>query len=664
MHLLRILLLGLTLVLPKSVTASSGFLLVIGGGGEKFTDTSWEREPYQWAVDQSENRRVAIISFYSQSNALPDFFVSELEAAAAKNFLINSKQAADSQAIYDSLKTYDVIFLKGGDQYNYYQHYRGTLTEQAIREKFQQGGVICGTSAGLAVLGGVDYVAANASADPGEALENPLNRDITLENDFLPMIPGVIFDSHFAERGRFGRLLGFLASWEMETGENLLGIGVDDATALAIDTSMVATVYGTGAASFYRAVSPGTFGIDGQKLVADSVEVMQLLHHCSYDFSTGTTTGLETQLEYSRVGETGNYTVLISGGNDLTSNIPMLEALVNGTGSPDDPILIVTRSVPATALEFQEQMTQLGATRIELGAATLSMAFDESLRSTIENAGKILFIDLNTAELLAFMSNGPTGEALTDRIRSNGMVTAFVGGLGGLAGKVLVEGADIEGASYEGGMIFSEGLGLLSETVVLTNTWESSSLYENRATAVPYAMVTNSLLHGVWLSQGNYLKYSPANGKTYFQGFGTTPVMILKNKAIYGDISDQTSYGDGKDHPRMVAGFDRMTLALLSDTSSSLAGNAVFQTSTGEKTAGAFSQVYPNPVSGMLNLQSAGPAFPRILSMDGRVLWMGSSSGGSMAIPVDHLPDGLYILTLDTDFNTNQRLYKIQVKNR
>ncbi len=59
------------------------------------------------------------------------------------------------------------------------------------------GGVIGGTSAGLHILSEVLFTAQNGTVYPEEALEDPFNQYMTLEDDFLNLMPGLIFDSHF-----------------------------------------------------------------------------------------------------------------------------------------------------------------------------------------------------------------------------------------------------------------------------------------------------------------------------------------------------------------------------------------------------------------------------------------------------------------------------------
>ena len=55
------------------------------------------------------------------------------------------------------------------------------------------------------------------------------------------LVPGVIIDQHFAERGRIGRLLGAVAQ-----NPRVLGIGIDEDTAIEV-RGTVFTVIGAGA---------------------------------------------------------------------------------------------------------------------------------------------------------------------------------------------------------------------------------------------------------------------------------------------------------------------------------------------------------------------------------------------------------------------------------
>ena len=75
--------------LSCSYLFGQGKLLLIGGGGEKDSENSWNYAAYKWAVDHSANKRVAIVSYYDASDWLPNYFISQCGAINAKNFKID-----------------------------------------------------------------------------------------------------------------------------------------------------------------------------------------------------------------------------------------------------------------------------------------------------------------------------------------------------------------------------------------------------------------------------------------------------------------------------------------------------------------------------------------------------------------------------------------------
>ena len=118
-------------------------------------------------------------------DALPSLLKMLNEQSTAR-FDIDNSTLANSQAIYDSLMNYDVFFIKGGNQWDYYNTWNDTKVEDAIHDKFNQGGVIMGTSAGMAILSEVIFTAENGTVYPDDALTDPYNWiDIALDDDFL-----------------------------------------------------------------------------------------------------------------------------------------------------------------------------------------------------------------------------------------------------------------------------------------------------------------------------------------------------------------------------------------------------------------------------------------------------------------------------------------------
>lgn len=242
-------------MMVSSATASAqGWLAAIGGGTESNEPGAWSEAPYRWVVERSAGGTVVVLSANRETRWIPDYF-EQLGAADAFNLQIADADSADSSETADAILAADAVFIKGGDQWRYVRSWKGTRTEDAIREVYERGGVVAGTSAGAHVLSEVVFDARNGSVYPEEAVRDPFNRYMSLSDDFLGLIPGALVDSHFTRRGRLGRLLPMLARWRYDTGRAVLGIGIDERTALLVGPDLRAEVAGEGAVTFLRATA-------------------------------------------------------------------------------------------------------------------------------------------------------------------------------------------------------------------------------------------------------------------------------------------------------------------------------------------------------------------------------------------------------------------------
>jgi cyanophycinase len=628
------------------VHASSqpGRLLLVGGGAEKEGASSWSTPAYRWA---GEGKKVAIVGI-STGNLAP-YFMQRCGAARAKEFAIASHDSADSQATYDTLTSYDVIFFRGGDQYDYYNLYRNTKLQDAVIHVYSHGGTICGTSAGMHILSSVVFTAKYGSAYPDECIENPDNQRVTLASDFMDLVPGFIFDTHFAERGRFGRLVGFLANFMLNQGQAITGLGMDDMTCMTVDEQGLGTVYGTGCANIYQAGA--TYSLNGTKLLADTIHIVQLLQGCTYDFVTGESgySSLNRQINTSGLGESGNYTILASGSNLLSDNQAMLEDLVSNTGSSSSEILLLSGD-QTLAATFKTRLLELGATQVNIFTPNLQSGTDIDLGNHISQAPKILFLENSLPEFSSFLATA-NGELLQQRIKKENMITAFVGEDARLAGRTVVENYLTEYASYYAELTFVKGLSLLRNTVLMPDTYLNSDIYENTATAVPYAMARDTLKYGIWLTSHNYLKIAPVEGKVALTGYGTAPVMIIANAGTLAGFSSQTASGNTSTSPRMVAGFEQLNLALVDYTTPYIMGNihaAGIQNNDNKKPL----LISPNPVTGQLSLKWDSMEFEwEIISLLGNKLLQGIACSEQDQVDVSIFCPGLYIVKV-TDKQT------------
>lgn len=113
------------------------------------------------------------------------------------------------------------ILFTGGDQLRIASLLGDTPMEYRVREIYESGGVIAGTSAGASMMSDTMLV-------KGSSRESHRIGDLHLATG-LGLIRDVIIDQHFAERGRIGRLLGAVSQ-----NPRVLGIGIDEDTAIVV----------------------------------------------------------------------------------------------------------------------------------------------------------------------------------------------------------------------------------------------------------------------------------------------------------------------------------------------------------------------------------------------------------------------------------------------
>ena len=638
MYLPKILIL-LFIISAIRTYSQSGRLLLVGGGSEKNGAQSWSTPAYRWA---GEGKRVAIIGI--STGSLAPYFTQQCGAAFAKEFAVATRDSADSQVLYDTLMTYQVIFFRGGDQYDYYSKYRNTKLQDAVTILYNNGGTICGTSAGMHILSSIVFTAQNGTAYPDDCIENPNNSDVKLADDFMNLAPGFIFDTHFAERARFGRLTAFLANYKINKGIDITGIGMDDMTCMTVDTNGLGTVYGTGCANIYKKGS--TFKLNGTKLLADTVQIIQLLQGCTFDFATQEVTlaALNRQLNTAMLEETGNYTVLASGSNKLNENQGMLSELVTNTGLITDSVFLLTGN-ETLANTFKDKLIQLGAAGVNVFVINQEAGVNPDLTQKINSTHKILFVVNGTDMFMQFL-NSQNGVLLNQKVHGSGMISAFVGDDSRYAGKTVVDHYYELYASYYSELTFSKGMSLLRHTVIMPNTFYNSDMYENSATAVPYCMALDTLKYGIWLTNHNFMKYTPVNGKATLTGYGTAPVMVLQNAGSLAGFSTQSGTGSTSVKPRMVAGFEKLELSLTDDTSPFIMGNVSTSGNNYSPIENSF-KTSPNPTSDYLNLSVFIPIFEwEILDVSGKQILKGNSETETTRIPVSQLKSGMYIIRI------------------
>lgn len=183
--------------------------------------------------------------------------------------VIPGRDAASAPAVAEKIREASGIFIAGGDQATYINFWMGTPVQSALNDAIRRGVPLGGTSAGLAVLGEYAYTAQgdkpeDPNLDAKTAIADPFGPRITLVRGFvdIPILKGMITDTHFAARNRMGRLLVFLARLNAAPASSRVrGIGVEQRAALLLEPDGQGKVIGHGSAYFVEPTSkPSSLG--------------------------------------------------------------------------------------------------------------------------------------------------------------------------------------------------------------------------------------------------------------------------------------------------------------------------------------------------------------------------------------------------------------------
>ena len=152
---------------------------------------------------------------------------------------IDDRPDADLPEALDAVQRATAVFFTGGDQLRLTSLIGGTHFSEAVRDRlFRDGLTVAGTSAGAAAMSSV-LVGGGGSGSTVRRADVPLNPGLGLWRD-------TVVDTHFDQRGRVSRLLAVVAH-----NPQVLGIGIDENTAVEVELGERFTVIGEHAAMVF-----------------------------------------------------------------------------------------------------------------------------------------------------------------------------------------------------------------------------------------------------------------------------------------------------------------------------------------------------------------------------------------------------------------------------
>ena len=199
-----------------------GSLILIGGHEDKEGDKVILR-----AVAKEAGRGKLVVA--TIASELPRELFAEYNAVFrtigvrhVHHLSFDTREEAMRESTVRVLDDASVVFFTGGDQLKITSQMGDTPVFQRVKEIFESGGTIAGTSAGASVM--TETMVVSGGSDE----TNKIGDLIKLAPGF-GFVGGMVVDQHFAQRGRMARLLGVVAQ-----NPRILGIGLDENAAIRV----------------------------------------------------------------------------------------------------------------------------------------------------------------------------------------------------------------------------------------------------------------------------------------------------------------------------------------------------------------------------------------------------------------------------------------------
>ncbi len=212
----------------------NGNLLIIGGAEDKWGTSSVLKNAIEMCGGTEAKITVLTTATQKPQEVGEEYraVFSRLGVKAIDILNIDSRNEANKDSVVQKLSGAAGVFFTGGDQLRITSIIGGTKTFDTLSDLYKNGIPIIGTSAGASAMSSTMIVDGN---------NNSAARKCTLGmSPGLGFLESIIIDQHFEQRGRLGRLLVGVAQ-----NPSILGIGIDEDTAIKVNSNASFEVVGT-----------------------------------------------------------------------------------------------------------------------------------------------------------------------------------------------------------------------------------------------------------------------------------------------------------------------------------------------------------------------------------------------------------------------------------
>ncbi|MGN6544850.1 MAG: cyanophycinase [Aureliella sp.] len=215
---------------PYDPHLENGSLVIVGGGGTSLE--IWEK--FIELAGGADAKIIVLPTAVPEPEEDP-YEARVLHRLGVRDVRVLPQTERDEVSDPEYLKHFESatgIWFGGGRQWRFVDAYWGTPAWQAMIDVVRRGGVIGGSSAGATIQG--DLLVRG----------HPLGNHIMIADGYrrgLGLLPGVAIDQHFRQRNRFDDLAGVV-----ERFPSILGVGIDEDTALVVEAPSRCSVIGKG----------------------------------------------------------------------------------------------------------------------------------------------------------------------------------------------------------------------------------------------------------------------------------------------------------------------------------------------------------------------------------------------------------------------------------
>lgn len=216
-----------------------GTLYIIGGAMTDEMTKVMKKEFVE--IAGGKNSYIIIIpnaSGYPKENGEAQSLEFQKNGAITEVLYFN-RETADVDSNLAKMEKAKAVFFIGGDQSRLTADLLGTKLLQKIKDVYSRGGLVGGSSAGAAVMSEVMITGNELINKDSTSYFHTIQKGNVEVKEGFGFLKTVIIDQHFIVRKRINRLLSLMFEYP-----NLLGIGIDESTAIIVRPDETFTVRG------------------------------------------------------------------------------------------------------------------------------------------------------------------------------------------------------------------------------------------------------------------------------------------------------------------------------------------------------------------------------------------------------------------------------------